>query len=1253
MCLCVAFFYLYSAKKKSHSQNKSSQELPNENTDAIPANQHTDNVCEVLDKLNGIEASDYMLKDGGYISEPSSFQVVSKSENGSEGHSHFQSQSAISMVSMCQPDAISNDIINTGEECKNIRTEEASGCGIAGHVLNCEENQCVDAEEAAEECLKQDEDLSKQCDKGVKQQICNVVGSCDIVIGGCLREENQDQRCTAVEHSNCTAYKEQSGSALEALYANGKEQKGGREENESQRGRIVEHSNPIVLRDEDVPTVESVCVDQKNQEGCKISNGQRGRIVEHGNPRVLRDEDVPAVESVCVDQKKISNGTDDMVFESEVVRDTECELSFKYICSSLNSNRQLGTEKRAQRFSKLSQNASVHEDQAQSDPNFPVGHSSSNNDDSEASETYSALSESSSDDISDSGFDFPSPSEENKQSAKLLEEFVHGKQPSSCNVAAPHQLEWQDASYDSKLSISQDLNGPISLSADGMVPSDVYGGMDRNIVEHELSSNTDFTKKQSSNQFSEVDLMKEADSDLFDGAMQGSVSGIQIDSTVNEGRLVNSPSKKHKLKSNTEFSIGMVQELQSSLKKQNFQQKPEAIIVDPSTSSSADINWVYMIENSELMNDITDYKDSNSKNLFGCTNNTTQDEHQGEEKDLYALQPERDHQVDHSYYGGVDLHHGNPSMKLGAEMHQRIGFSYGMQGSYSTDASKGNKYRFQETTLNETFPSTERHNTAAPKIAEFPFQNPYACRYGKKHPNYNMEGDHFRPNNLMEGPRVCANASCSYHRSLNHLMIPMQMPGHVCCQYAYEHSFPIGMQYSHCQHLHASPFHVPPCIHCLQGEGHYQVHSQASKNNQNYQIQPSYMPSYPPACLSARFTGVQDTVMPRKKPLKSERRLECYPPLPQGGAVPYVICRLCKYILQVPVNLFPGNGAAQKLRCSSCGKVSKFRVPDSMEKSDTRALRTWTMRSSSGTSQRSVPSVKSDVKSREFSTPAVSQSAEPSYGRNLHSQYNQGSISAHHRPVVGISEVVNKNMFDKGLQREMTLKMDLNQHEISAQRSFVIDKPISQDEFFFKTLSRKSEVDTSQNLFDGFKTVSPTLDFNSVSNHDPFKNNNVSLDCIGDEKDEGLDFGAPRASDGESLDPESRMRSPENIESVDQLRCRSHSFGEHEPWVSEIEGFKQKCNMVQDGKPKVSLIKLLNQESVKFAINIEESGSFEDFMSASGLLAANSPIQTEHRNLKVTESTVQAQKHRAQGIVRKGSKYVATLVTRSLRGRFQ
>lgn len=47
------------------------------------------------------------------------------------------------------------------------------------------------------------------------------------------------------------------------------------------------------------------------------------------------------------------------------------------------------------------------------------------------------------------------------------------------------------------------------------------------------------------------------------------------------------------------------------------------------------------------------------------------------------------------------------------------------------------------------------------------------------------------------------------------------------------------------------------------------------------------------------------------------------PPLPGPGAPPYVLCQGCDKILQVPANLL-NRSAVQRIRCSSCGRTSKF-----------------------------------------------------------------------------------------------------------------------------------------------------------------------------------------------------------------------------------------------------------------------------------------------------------------------------------------
>eukprot|EP00250_Pteridium_aquilinum_P003248 c13569_g1_i1 orf=173-5542(+) len=62
-------------------------------------------------------------------------------------------------------------------------------------------------------------------------------------------------------------------------------------------------------------------------------------------------------------------------------------------------------------------------------------------------------------------------------------------------------------------------------------------------------------------------------------------------------------------------------------------------------------------------------------------------------------------------------------------------------------------------------------------------------------------------------------------------------------------------------------------------------------------------------------------------PVSSVRRLKLHPPLPGKGAPPYVLCRACYQLIQVPGYLPPMSGPIQKLNCGACGKTSKFSIP--------------------------------------------------------------------------------------------------------------------------------------------------------------------------------------------------------------------------------------------------------------------------------------------------------------------------------------
>ncbi|KAH7301212.1 hypothetical protein KP509_23G016300 [Ceratopteris richardii] len=138
----------------------------------------------------------------------------------------------------------------------------------------------------------------------------------------------------------------------------------------------------------------------------------------------------------------------------------------------------------------------------------------------------------------------------------------------------------------------------------------------------------------------------------------------------------------------------------------------------------------------------------------------------------------------------------------------------------------------------------------------------------------------------------------------------------------------------------------------------------------------------------------------------------------------------------------------------------------------------------------------------------------------------------------------------------------------------------------------------------------------------------ASLHMGVDEQDEGLAFGAPRISDGDSWDHvESRNQSPENIRS----QAAGHVFDR------EYNGLIPKD---QDKRPGSPLILLLNQESIKFRLNLDSDATP---LSASSSPASDLPLSdngTPSRSSRKKLSNMQ---------MSRGTKYIAGLLRRSLK----
>ncbi|MCO5597521.1 hypothetical protein L7F22_051599 [Adiantum nelumboides] len=498
----------------------------------------------------------------------------------------------------------------------------------------------------------------------------------------------------------------------------------------------------------------------------------------------------------------------------------------------------------------------------------------------------------------------------------------------------------------------------------------------------------------------------------------------------------------------------------------------------------------------------------------------------------------------------------------------------------------------------------------------------------------------FGSNLYFDGSRYYSQAVCSYQAPSHPLLLPIAMPGHVYSCHGCHPGGPVCMPYVHGKHSLVPQLPIQSCLICLRTLGHYQGHTELGNNHQGFQVQAPCMLGHSPTFFSPQIPHMHETLTTAAKPLKSSvaKKPKHYPPLPQGRMVPYVACTGCNDILEVPVRL-PVSGQAQKLRCSSCGKVSKFTVLKNVEKSYSVGLQSSAVGSTRQALSSSPPSFEFMVRNNEPPISAAGQSTESSHGKSLHSQNQWGSTSSRYYTGSG----------HHSLQGEPTFKVKPSQDEPNAKLSTGITGHTSEDDFFFRSLSRKSEFDSSRSLFRGFKTMSARFGIKNVYSDSMIASDDVPLEGAVDEKEEGLDFGAPRPSDGESLDqrsPESRMRSPENFELVHRPRHRS-SFGNEKAFTaSEIqEDFGSERNIFVKEQSSTSLYTLLNQESTKFEINLEERVPYEDSSWSPGSKSPAHGRTSQSSNSRAKE----IRNLRAPHFVKKGQRYIASMLTRSLK----
>ncbi|MCO5548336.1 hypothetical protein L7F22_001793 [Adiantum nelumboides] len=341
-------------------------------------------------------------------------------------------------------------------------------------------------------------------------------------------------------------------------------------------------------------------------------------------------------------------------------------------------------------------------------------------------------------------------------------------------------------------------------------------------------------------------------------------------------------------------------------------------------------------------------------------------------------------------------------------------------------------------------------------------------------------------------------------------------------------------------------------------------------------------------------------------------KLSQYPPLPKDNAVPYFSCQGCNRVLQVPFDLPSMNGYVQRLRCSACGRVNKFSARPHLKQHQV------------------LPFLEVDSMGGVANVlPAV--------------QYNSCStVSFNDERLLPMSSWQHEKSSGKKV-----CQVDAN---VIASR---VSPPSFQEGTYLGSKQRDCTVDSSPSLgaryFENSSSVNgmvsavrQALELTSSPIERRRQDAVSSLQHVAvDEKDEGLDFGAPRISDGDSLDQsESRMRSPENIQA--ENACPGPPEGvasRREHQVSKLDQ-NEEPNLEDQGRtPGSPLHVLLNQESTRFMLTLDPRAPSEAYKSASDSPSSGSMIQNHFQRKERASSQS----------CKKVPKYIAGLLRRSLK----
>ncbi|MCO5564949.1 hypothetical protein L7F22_018619 [Adiantum nelumboides] len=228
-----------------------------------------------------------------------------------------------------------------------------------------------------------------------------------------------------------------------------------------------------------------------------------------------------------------------------------------------------------------------------------------------------------------------------------------------------------------------------------------------------------------------------------------------------------------------------------------------------------------------------------------------------------------------------------PGMNLsGGEFDKRSNYIYSGTADYNSDASS----RSQDVPHRFHYKNYPSNSASAGTAGTYAFQLPF-------HGSVPLAASHEQGLSHSALTHHCLSPSCSvciqqqYFLQQSHIHQDTML--HQCAACAAQASAAY------------QPMHHP--LH-----GHHIHYSNPSTHHHNSGVLPA-----------GGRTQIRSSVQ-HSHPVLLARRMKHYPPLPGKGAPPFVLCRHCNQLLQVPEYLPPTSGTFQSLHCGACGKTSKF-----------------------------------------------------------------------------------------------------------------------------------------------------------------------------------------------------------------------------------------------------------------------------------------------------------------------------------------